>query len=109
MTKIWKMGAIIFATASVVMGIALIASINSYYFKEYDLDDETTFNEFCDDEDGGLVIVYCQPLKQGMYQIAWYLFMSAGLAVVCFAKDSEVVSDPKQNNQQQFAQQPPQY
>ena len=98
MAQLWKVGGILFATAAFVMLISLFNSINSYHFEEWGEGGERmTWSEACDDVgDYAEGRVMCDSLSQAKYLPLWGVLMSAGLAIVCFAKDSENDAEPKQ-------------
>jgi hypothetical protein len=120
MTKLWRTGGFVFATATIVMLISLFITINEYYFKDYDYVD--TLSETCSeaeilDPGDELNLLVCQPHQKSKYIQVWGALTSAGLAIVCFAKDSETnhdseqsvhTNDVQQPIEQQY-QQPPQY
>jgi len=120
MTKLWRIGGFVFATATIVMLISLFITINEYYFKDYDYDG--TLSEACSeaeilDPGDELNLLVCQPHQKSKNIQVWGALTSAGLAIVCFAKDSETnhdseqsvhTNDVQQPIEQQY-QQPPQY
>ena len=104
------------------MLIALINSVYTYYFQEYEdgmPTGEDSFSDLCDelaDEGDVYETIYCHPMEQEKYQFLGGFLLFLGLTIVCLAKDSDTtkqvtqsipVMESQQPTQQQYTQQPP--
>ena len=94
MASKWKISGYIFSIASAVMLVALINSFHVYYVKEYAhpiSNSTSTLAEGCDNDDA-TTMLFCHPIQQEKYHFLGGLLLSLGLAISCFARDSEIIA-----------------
>ena len=76
------------------MLVALINSFHVYYVKEYAhpiSNSTSTLAEGCDNDDA-TTMLFCHPIQQEKYHFLGGLLLSLGLAISCFARDSEIIA-----------------
>ena len=91
MAMIWKIAQAIFAISSIVMFIALINNINTYYLTE--IDGNSLSDDCAEYEDDPSAILACHPIQQEKYEFLGGFLVSTGLMMVCYAKSRETETE----------------